>query len=156
MLFRSPESASHRAIVLLSDGEDHGGHLERAVAALRRAGIAVAAIGIGTRHGGPIGLADGSYKRDAGEVVITRLHPEVLEQLANGTGGIYLQAHDARFDPEPVVDRLSAISGRKLEQTSVEELEERFQWPLALAALALGLSLLLTPWRRAPAPGEAV
>jgi Ca-activated chloride channel family protein len=150
------ESETHRAIVLLSDGEDHGGHLERAAEELRRAGVVVAAIGIGTPRGGPIPLADGGYKRDQGEIVITRLHPEVLKQLAGATGGVYVEAHDARFEPGAVVNRLSSISGRELEQTSVQELEERFQWPLALAALALALSLLLTPWRWRPAAGEGV
>ncbi len=142
-------SESHRALVLLSDGEDHGGHLDKALAELRRAGVVVAAIGIGTERGGPIPLLDqpGKFLRDrAGKTVITHLHPETLRELATGTGGVYAQADRSTFDPAPVIARLSSISERKIESTTVTRLEERFQWPLAGAALALALSLLLSPW----------
>jgi len=146
-----PGSETHRAIVLLSDGEDHGGELGRTVARLRDAGVVVAAIGIGTERGAPIPMPaqPGTYKLDRdGSTVISRLHPETLRELASGTGGIYVEARDANFDPSPVARRLSAIGGRKIEATAVRTLEERFQWALAPAAVALLAMLYFSPWRR--------
>ncbi|HMB52572.1 MAG TPA: VWA domain-containing protein, partial [Thermoanaerobaculia bacterium] len=69
----------HRVLVLLSDGEDHGGRLDAEVERLRREGVVVIAIGVGTLPGAPIPLPRvagrrDDYKRDdAGDVVISRL-----------------------------------------------------------------------------------
>ncbi len=148
-------SERHRAVVLLSDGEDHGGELEREIDRLKKAGIVLSAIGIGTEAGGPLkmpafdgeeGDPDG-YKRDRdGQVVISRLHEEPLEKLARATGGVYLRASNAGLDPEPIARRIGQISGRSLARDRFEALEERFQWPLALAALALLAHLSIRPF----------
>jgi Ca-activated chloride channel homolog len=151
----------HRAIVLLSDGEDHGGDLSHGIERLQKAGVVVSAIGIGTEAGSPLKLpspevepaappaaapAD-SFKRDRdGRVVISRLREESLETLARATGGVYLGATSAGLDPAPIVRRIGEISGRTLAKDKVETQEERFQWPLALAALALGVHLLVRPF----------
>ncbi len=147
----------HRVLVLLSDGEDHGADLDRATATLRRAGVVVHAIGVGTEHGGPIPQPGerSSFKRDErGEVVISRLHRDVLEQLAEQTGGLFLAAADTQADPGPVIDRIRGMQKRELSQSNVATLEERYQWPLAAAAGALLLWLALSPYR-APSGGRA-
>jgi Ca-activated chloride channel family protein len=148
----------HRAIVVLSDGEDHGGDLDRAVGAAREAGARIFSIGTATAAGAPIPMNDGSggFKRDRrGEIVVTRLNREILLQLAEGTGGDYFEADAAGFDIGPLVNAIDALGGRKIESTSVNALEERFQWPLALAVAALGVGLIVGPYsssrRRGPA-----
>ena len=83
----SEGTEKHRVLVVLSDGEDHGGGLDARLARLREEGIVVHAIGVGTPEGAPIHLPGGdgfgdperTYKRDAsGDVVITRLREETL------------------------------------------------------------------------------
>lgn len=140
----------HRALVVLSDGEDHGSELEEATAKLDEAGVVVHTIAIGSPNGAPIPLAGaaGEFKRDRkGEVVVTRLHAETLAALSEATGGVHLLASGAAFDPSPIADAIDEMGGRPIEATTVNTLEERFQWPLALAALALFGSLALSPWR---------
>lgn len=142
-----PASRGHRAIVLLSDGEDHAGGLEDRAEQLRAAGIRLFAIGIGTEQGAPLPLADDEreeFKRDEeGRVVISRLQEDPLEELARRTGGVYLRATSPATDLEPVLDALRTIQARTLEEAVTSAQAERFQWPLALAALALGLLLAL-------------
>ncbi|HEX9800095.1 MAG TPA: VWA domain-containing protein [Thermoanaerobaculia bacterium] len=154
MLF--PESGeTHRAIVVLSDGEDHGGELDHAVDVVRAASATLFAVGVGSRRGAPVPVpgAPESFKRDArGEVVVSRLQPDNLRRLADGTGGEYFEAAGAAFDPAPVARRIAALGGRAIESTTVTSLEERFQWPLALAVAALLTALLFTPW--SPPPTE--
>ncbi len=149
-----PESnETHRLIVLLSDGEDHGQDLERAAKALAEAKVEVLAIGIGSAKGAPIPLAaPGQFKRDRhGEVVVTKLHAETLRDLAKATGGAYFEATGSDFDPAPIERHIAALGGREIEATSINSLEERFQWPLGAGALALALLLALSPYRwRAP------
>lgn len=133
----------HRVLVVLSDGEDHGGGLEDRIARLKDAGVVVHAFGIGTPQGSRIQLPGSKdFKRDAdGNLVNTRLHEETLEALARATGGEYLRAASAAADPAPVLRQIDRMETRTLESETVSTREERFQWPLGLAALALVLYL---------------
>ena len=150
-----PDSGeTHRALVVLSDGEDHGGELERAATAAREAGVSLFTIGVGSERGAPVPVpgAPGSFKRDRhGEVVISRLERSTLRALAADGGGDYFEAASAAFDPAPVVTRIAALGSRAIESNAVTALEERFQWPLALAVAALAGALAMTPWRPRPA-----
>lgn len=145
----------HRVLVLLSDGEDHGGRLAAAEQRLQREGVTVHAIGVGTPQGSPIPLPEDPRRRDAGfkrdregQVVISQLHEEVLEELAASTGGVYVRATSAAADLGPVEERISEMSTRRLESEVVSTLEERFQWLLAVAAAALLLHLALGAFHR--------
>ncbi|HVT60765.1 MAG TPA: VWA domain-containing protein [Thermoanaerobaculia bacterium] len=141
------ESEKHRALVILSDGEDHGGGIEAAIARLKENGVVVYALGIGTPQGSPLPLPDGTYKRDGrGKVVISRLHEEVLEPLARGTGGAYLRVRSAATDPAPILAQLDRLEKRTLENEISTTREERFQLPLLLAAAALLLHLACGPF----------
>ncbi len=145
-----PGGKKHRAVVLLSDGEDQGGGLEDAARKLSEAGITLHAIGVGTPQGSPLPLAGepNAFKRDReGRVVVSRLGEEALEKLATETGGKYLRATSPATDLAPVVERVRAMEKRSLDSQSVSTLEERFQWPLLLAAAALAVLLLVRPFR---------
>jgi len=164
-----PGGRGHRVVVVLSDGEDHGGGLGPALEELRREGVVVHAIGVGTPQGAPVPLPEGSrrrngisqrdgepqLKRDAeGQVVISRLAEEVLEQAADATGGVYLRATGAGADLAPVVARIEAMATRRFASETLDTRAERFQWPLALAAAALAAHLAAGPFaprRRRPA-----
>jgi Ca-activated chloride channel family protein len=78
--------------------------------------------------------------------VISQLHEETLEKLARATGGDYLRATSAATDPTPIVRRIDRLEKRTIESESVSTLQERFQWPLALAVLALLIYLGVAPF----------
>ncbi len=151
-----PGRGKHRALVLVSDGEDHGSGLDRAAARLRDEGVVVHSVGVGTRAGKPLELpqpggagAAVRYKRDQeGNVVVSRLREETLERLARATGGIYLRATGAATDPAPLVARIEAMDRRSYGSERIQALEERFQWPAAAAVAALVLHLSISPFRR--------
>jgi Ca-activated chloride channel family protein len=149
-----PQTERHRALIILSDGEDHGGGLDAATAKLKESGVVVFALGVGTPQGSPIPIAGGEFKRDeSGKLVITRLHEETLESLARETGGAYLRVTSAATDPSAILGRLDRLEKRTLETEAVTTREERFQWPLLLAAAALLLQLAAGPF--APAARKA-
>ena len=146
-----PQSEKHRALVILSDGEDHAGGLDAATARLKDSGVVVFALGIGTPEGSPIPLG-GDFKRDeAGKVVITRLHEDTLEPMARATGGAYLRVTSAATDPTPILRRIDRLEKRTLESETMTTREERFQWPLLLAVAALVLQLAVGPFGAAAA-----
>ncbi len=140
-----------RVMVLLSDGEDHDEELAPVIAKLVEAGVVLHAVGVGTDQGAPVPVAgkEGEFKRSAGgDIVISKLHAATLEKLATATGGIYLEAANSNADPQAIVDRITGMQKRGLASSTVATLEERFQWPLAAAAVALALWLALTPYER--------
>jgi Ca-activated chloride channel family protein len=142
-------SEKHRVLVVVSDGEDWGGGLDSEVSKLKENGVIVYALGVGTPQGAtvPIPGNPGEVKRDQdGSVVITRLNEETLEKLARATGGDYLRATSAAADPSRLVRRIDRLEKRTIESQSLSTLEERFQWPLALAVLALLVYLGVGPF----------
>lgn len=137
-----------RAIVLISDGEDHEGGTEKAVAALAQARVRVFVVGVGTSEGGTIPAAGGepgALLRDrSGNVVRTTLREEALRSIAVATGGIYVRSAAADSGMERVfsqgISRLRrAEKGAKL----VKVYEERFPWFLGAAVLLLCVEAVL-------------
>lgn len=160
------EGDKHRAMVVLSDGEDHGSGLEEMAEELADAGVVVHAVGVGTRQGKPLEMPDlgpgggrragqVTYKRDEqGQVVVSRLEEENLELLARETGGTYLRADGAGTELDPIVREIESMESRSYGTETVSVLEERFQWPLALAVLALLGHLGISPFRRGQGRGR--
>ena len=145
-------SEKHRVLVVLSDGEDWGGGLESEIEKLREGGVVVYAFGVGTPGGAPVPIpgSPGETKRDSdGSPVTSRLHEDVLQKLARSTGGSYLRIASAAADPAPVLRQIDRMEKRTIESLSLSTLAERFQWPLALAALTLLLHLGVAPFATA-------
>jgi Ca-activated chloride channel family protein len=144
-------SDKHRVLVVLSDGEDHGGGLESRLTQVKEAGVTVHALGVATPEGAPVPTPGGDFKREGdGSVVISRLNEEVLEGMARETGGAYLRVTSAAADPAPILRRIDGMEKRTVESQALNTREERFQWPLALAVLSLLLYLAVGPF----APGR--
>lgn len=144
------QGEKHRVLIVLSDGEDHGGGLAQEAGKLKDGGVVVHALGVGTPGGAPlplpgVGSPDApAYKRDEnGQVVISRLGEETLEDLARKTGGRYLRATDAAVDLRGLLAAIDRMEKHTLESRNVSTETERFQWPLAAAAFALLLALSL-------------
>ena len=146
-------AAKHRAIVLLSDGEFHGEALPPIIERLKSEHIVVHTVGVGTRAGAPLPLpggAENEFKRDdAGQVVVSRLSPATLQELAKATGGEYVAADRSIVELAPILTALRSMEGRTIDSEDVSSAEERFQWPLAVAAIALVGLLAVSPLRAA-------
>jgi Ca-activated chloride channel homolog len=148
-------SEKHRALVMVTDGEDHGGGLDTEIARLKEEGVAVFALGVGTVEGSPVPIPGrpAEVKRDAdGNIVMSRLHEEELEKIARSTGGSYLRVTSAAADPKPILRRIDSMEKRTIESQSLSTLEERFQWPLGLAVLALMVHLGMGPFKALTSP----
>jgi len=143
-----------RMIVLYSDGENHEEGLDGAIASLRRAGVVVWAVGVGTPEGGPIPEVDESgdvvgYKKDrAGKVVTSALDDAVLERLAVETGGRYLRATSAGLEIDDLLGVIEGLDAGDLGAVLRVRYEERFAIPAALALIALAVELGLRDARR--------
>ena len=149
-----------RMIVLYSDGEDHEEGLEDAVRAMRRAGVVLHAVGVGTVEGGPIPETDATgrvidYKKDRdGLVVTSRLEERVLERLALDTGGRYFRATSSGLEIDALLGAVESLDAGALDAVVRVRYEERYAIPALLALLALAIELCIGDGRGKRIPEE--
>lgn len=140
-----------RAILFVSDGENHVADIDEMAAAARREGIVVFSTGVGETIGSPIPIYHNErrvgYKEDSeGKIVQTRLEESALRELASD-GGYFRIARTSSSLPG-IMTALGRLERQELAREEFEEYEERFQWPLALALLLLGAERVFTDRRR--------
>jgi Ca-activated chloride channel homolog len=154
--FEHDGERGYQSVLLVSDGESGSGDIGPALARLRRANIPVFAIGVGSPEGAPVPAdsteAPEKWHRDhIGRVVISRLEEGDLRRAAAETHGMY-----GRWSPESAAS-LARDLGRldkRIISSQGESLEriDRFQWPLGVAVLALGLAPMAGAPRRRKRP----
>jgi Ca-activated chloride channel family protein len=143
------EIASHRVILLLTDGEGHEGDPLAAARAAAEAGVTVYAIGFGSPAGEPIPMRDANgallgYKKDRqGETVLSRLDETTLQQIANETGGLYFRASASGDEIAAITNAIAALDTGQIESQFETHGVERFEWFAGLALLALTAEFLL-------------
>ncbi len=139
----SSESSRSRAIILITDGENHE---DDAIAIAQRAadeGIRIYAIGIGTPEGAPIEI-NGEYIRDDdGEMVVSKLNEQMLEQIATISGGAYIRSTNQTMGLDEIVRSINEMEKSELSVVRFEEYNEQFQYCLAVALVLLLVDLLL-------------
>lgn len=146
------EPGGGRAIVLITDGEDHDQDaVDRATQAYGD-GIIIFAVGAGTEAGGPIpqGSAGGSdlFKRDEqGEIVRTRLDQSLLQKLTASGGGVPYRLTQGDAAVAAIRREVQRLQKREVEVRSFAEYESYFQWFLLPAFLLLALEAWLV-WRK--------
>ena len=107
----------HKAVVLITDGEDHDPNAEKAAQNLADNGVIIYTIGIGSAEGSPIPEPDaGGYKTDInGKTVISKLNEEELKNLAANTGGNYFHMENALVTASQVTEALNGMEKKLIE-----------------------------------------
>ncbi|MCA9603672.1 MAG: VWA domain-containing protein, partial [Myxococcales bacterium] len=141
-----------RVVVLITDGEDHEGEPMAAAEELKKSGVKVFTIGVGSRTGEPIPTYadDGTwtgYMRDGdGEVVHSALSGEaedMLKNIATTTGGRYIHAERGTVGMDQVRSAIAGMRKAEHEARKVTVHEERYAWALLPALCFLLLEALL-------------
>ncbi len=132
-------NATHRVIVLLTDGEQQSGDVLAVAEEARQDGIVIHAVGVGTPGGEPIPVRNergevSDYVRDAeGQPVLSRLDEKTLSELALVTGGEYFRVSEKDEEIEGIASLVMGMEGADLESQLFTRYRERYYWPLALA-----------------------
>mgnify|MGYP000548422912 CR=1 FL=1 len=156
-------AGAHKAMILISDGEDLSGRALTAAEEARRQNVPIFAVGLGSRAGATIPAREGAGAQQyQGQDVVTRLNNETLYNIAKTTGGAYVPVETASMTSMTLGtlyrDHLRQIVARELEETLQRRRVERFQLFLLPAVLCWLGSLFLSRGRlqvRAPAPSAA-
>ena len=137
MLSFAGDGDRSRAIILITDGETHDAD---ALEVARRAadeGVKIFTIGIGTPEGAPIRI-DGDFIRDEkGEMVVSKLNEQMLEQIAATTDAAYVRASKQSIGLGEIVDKINEMEQAELSTLRFEEFNEQFPYLLWAAFVLL-------------------
>lgn len=117
-----------KAIILITDGEDHEGGATDAAQAAKKKGINVFILGVGDTKGAPIPTGDGGYMKDnTGQVVMTALNEQMCQEVAQAGSGKYIHVDNTSDAQEKLNDELVKLQKGETESVIYSEYDEQFQ-----------------------------
>jgi Ca-activated chloride channel family protein len=137
--FGEQESDAGRAIILITDGENHEDDAIAAANKARELGIKVLVVGIGKPEGSPIpkpGTND-YFKDRSGQVVVSRLNEEMCQQIAQAGQGIYVRCDNTNTALRSLQKELEEVATAELETTVYADYDEQYQSFVLVALLLL-------------------
>ena len=143
--FGATESEAGRAIILITDGENHE---DDAIAAAKQAqelGIQVFVVGIGKPEGSPIPKPGSNdyFKDRSGQVVVSRLNEEMCQQIAAAGKGIYVRCDNTNTAMRALQQELDRMATAELESTVYADYNEQYQSFVLIALLLIVIEFFI-------------
>ena len=139
----SAQSEKSRAIIVITDGENHEDDPVAAAKQAAEMGIRVFTIGVGSPEGKPIPLNGELIKDKDGNIVVTRLDENVLKEMAAEGNGVYVRAGNSEFGLNPVIDEIRKMEDEKYSSLVFAEWDEQFMYFFAIALLFFLIEMLV-------------
>ena len=125
-----------KAIIVITDGEDHEGGAIEAAKEAKEQGMRVYVLGVGSPNGAPIPTGDGDYLKDnSGQTVMTGLNEQMCREIAQAGGGAYIHVENNSNAQEQLDSELDKLAKKEIESTIYSDYDEQFQ--------AVGIIVLL-------------
>ncbi|MAU63392.1 MAG: BatB protein [Flavobacteriaceae bacterium] len=142
------ENQTNRVLCILSDGEDHEFENQDIPSIVEDMGITIFTIGLGSIKGAPIPIKSNgvieSYKKNSeGDVVITKLVPELLQNIALSSNGIYISGGNTEEVVDEIIEKLKEMDKMEFESKQFVAYKDQFQWFLGFALFFLCLELFV-------------
>jgi len=141
----SPDEASSKTILIITDGENHEGDAVKAAAAAAEKGVHVHVVGIGSPQGEPIPVGNNNFLKDnEGNTVVTKLNEQMCNEIAAAGQGIYVRAENNNAALRMLQAEIDKMEKTEIDSKVYSEYDEQFQilaW-LAFALLAIELLML--------------
>ena len=141
----TPSETSDKAIILITDGENHeGGAIEAAQEAAKK-GMRVFVLGVGSPDGSPIPVeGTNEFRRDKdGNVVVTRLNEQMCQEIAKAGNGIYVRVDNTNNAEKALNAEINKLAKADVETQVFTEFDEQFQVLAWLAILLLAADLMI-------------
>lgn len=139
----SAQSEHSRAIIVITDGENHEDDAVAAAKQAAEAGIKVYTIGVGSADGQPIPMNGELLKDKDGNIVVTRLDEETLRKVASAGGGAYVHAGNDEFGLTPIISDIRKMEDEEYNSVVFEEYNEQFIYFLGIALVFFVLEMLV-------------
>lgn len=139
------ESTASRAIILITDGENHEDDAIGAAKLAKEKGIQVFVLGVGKPEGSPIPLEGSmSFRKDKdGNVVVSKLNEEMCRQIAQAGGGMYLRVDNTNAAQRTLQKELGKLAKSELETRVYSEYNEQYQSFVILALILLVIEFFI-------------
>ncbi len=144
----SPESDNNKALIIITDGENHEDNAVEMAEKASEKGIIVHTIGMGLPKGAPIPIIGRYGQRDYrtdknGNVVISKLNEIMLQQIASAGEGSYIRANNSRVGLNILFNKINEMEKKEIDSKVYSEYDERFQYFIAIGLFFLLLEFLI-------------
>ena len=139
----SAESEKSRAIIVITDGENHEDDPVEAAKTAGEMGIKVYTIGVGSAEGQPIPTEGGLLRDRDGEIVVTRLDEQTLRDVAAAGGGAYVHAGNEEFGLNPILDDIRRMEAEEFRSVVFEEYDEQYMYFFGIALALFVVEMLI-------------
>jgi Ca-activated chloride channel family protein len=141
------QEESSKALIVITDGENHEDNALEAAKAATEKGITVHTIGIGLPKGAPIPIYNGGQKNylkdNSGETVISKLDETMLQQIAAAGEGVYIRSTDTRVGLDKLFDEINKMEKQEMEARIYSDYDERFQYVFGVGLFFLLLEFFI-------------
>lgn len=140
------ENDASRAIILITDGEDHEKGAVEAAQHAAEQGMHVYAIGVGKPEGSPIPTGTGDYRKDRqGNIVISRLNEQMCQEIASAGKGFYVRCDNTNTAYRALAAELDKLAKQDIETQVFTDYNEQYQSFVILALLLLFVDCFIFP-----------
>ena len=140
----SSTTENSKALILITDGEDHEGDVMEAARMAQESGVRIFCIGIGSEQGKPIPLPDGNLLKDEeGSIVVTKLDEATLMEIATIGNGSYIRAGNSEFGLDTIVEGMRELEKQTVTSQVFEDFDEQYMYFLGIALLFLLVEFLV-------------
>jgi Ca-activated chloride channel family protein len=143
------EATHSRAIIVITDGENHEDDALKAAKEAAGKGIKVYTIGMGLPDGAPIPEFNQynrmiGYKKDSqGSTVVSKLNEPLLQQIAAAGEGTYVRANNTQAGVKTIYDEISKLEKTEFETRMFSDYEDRFQYFIAVSLILIIIELFI-------------
>lgn len=149
------EDEHNKAIIIISDGEDHeNGDAVKAAQEAAKQGIKIYTIGMGLDSGAPIPIYNKygnniGYKKDKdGNTIITKLDDNILRQIAEIGDGLYVRASNSNVGLDKIYENIDKTEKSEIEANVFTDYDDQFQWFVGAAIVLLIIEILLSSGKK--------
>lgn len=141
----TPQERVGRAIIVITDGENHEGGVVEVAKAAAEKGIQVNVLGVGMPEGAPIPIeGTNDYRRDRdGNVIVTRLNEQMCQEIAQAGNGIYVRVDNTSGAQKAISRELDKMEKADVETQVYTEFNEQFQAIAWIILLLLLIEMLI-------------
>jgi len=143
----TPDEEMNRALIIITDGENHEDDPLAMATQANQKGIKVYTIGVGLPKGSPVPQSSSGQrnflKDKDGKVVISKLDEKMLQDIASLGGGKYIRANNTRLGLNALFEDIDKLEKKEIEARVYSDYEDVFQYPVAMALLLLIIEYLL-------------
>lgn len=141
------DSEGSRAIILITDGENHEDDPVAAAKDAVEMGARVFCIGVGSTEGKPVPMDGGLLKDKDGNIVVTRLDEATLREVAAAGDGTYVRAGNTEFGLNPIIDEIRDFDAKKYQSVVFEEFDEQYMYFFAIALFFMMIEFCISGTR---------